>query len=274
MASTVEAEARERKAQRLKERGNSFYVRHQLTQAIDWYTQALEANPKAYDVYTNRAAAYAALKMWDEGLADAKAAVKLNPAWLKGYWRQGMCHVELKQYREAVAAFERARELNPSSEQVLGELKKCRERLALMPETAGEAKRQGNQCFKRGAYDEALRLYKEALKLAEQESAGDGTAAAEIKATVLVNAAEAYRQLGEYEKVIEQCDLAIGLKEGRAGEGGGAASWLLKAHLRRALASEKLERYGPAQRDFRAVIERDPTNHIASSGLIRCARGK
>ena len=47
------------------------------------YTQALDANPKAYDVYTNRAAAYAALKMWDEALADAEAAVKLNPAWLK-----------------------------------------------------------------------------------------------------------------------------------------------------------------------------------------------
>ncbi len=76
-----------------------------------------------------------------------------------------------------------------------------------------------------------------------------------------------------YEKVIEQCDLALGLR--REGEGGHAmaAPWRLKAHLRRALASEKLERFGPAQRDFKAVIARDPTNHIASSGLIRCARG-
>lgn len=32
----VDERAKERKAQLLKERGNSFYVRHQFVQAIEW----------------------------------------------------------------------------------------------------------------------------------------------------------------------------------------------------------------------------------------------
>ena len=66
---------------------------------------------------------------------------------------------------------------------------------------------------------------------------------------------------GEYEKVIDQCNLAIDLQKGSA-----------KAHLRRGLACEKLEKYNLAQSDFKTVIELDPTNHIASSGLVRCAK--
>ena len=66
---------------------------------------------------------------------------------------------------------------------------------------------------------------------------------------------------GEYEKVIDQCNLAIDLQKGSA-----------KAHLRRGLACEKLEKYDLAQSDFKTVIELDPTNHIASSGLVRCAK--
>ncbi len=47
------------------------------------------------------------------------------------------------------------------------------------------------------------------LKLAEQEEGrdGDAGAGAEIKATVLVNAAEAYRQLGEYVRSLSMSDV-------------------------------------------------------------------
>ena len=83
----------------------------------------------------------------------------------------------------------------------------------------------------------------------------------DLRATILINCAECYRQLGEYESVIKQCDQALKLKQGS-----------VKAHLRRGLACEKLEKLERAKADFKIVIELDPTNHIASAGLIRCAK--
>jgi len=249
----VDERAKERKAQLLKERGNSFYVRHQFVQAIEWYTQSIETNPKAYDVYTNRSSAYAKLKMWEESLRDAQESIRIKPNWLKGHWRVGTCLMELKQYQQAAKTLEEGLKINPASEQILQELKKVKEYLKLMPASAEEAKRKGNDCFREGRFEEAIRLYKESLRLIEDDTA--------LKATVLINSAEAYRQLGEYEKVIDQCNLAIDLQKGSA-----------KAHLRRGLACEKLEKYDLAQSDFKTVIELDPTNHIASSGLVRCAK--
>ena len=55
----------------------------QFSQALEWYTKAIEANGDAYDVYTNRASTYAALKMWEEALSDAREAVRIKPDWLK-----------------------------------------------------------------------------------------------------------------------------------------------------------------------------------------------
>ena len=64
-----------KKSQVLKERGNSYYVRHQFIQAIEWYTKAIEVNPEAYDVYTNRASTYAALEMWEDALWRSRESV-------------------------------------------------------------------------------------------------------------------------------------------------------------------------------------------------------
>ena len=83
----------------------------------------------------------------------------------------------------------------------------------------------------------------------------------DLRATILINCAECYRQLEEYEMVIDQCDKALELKKAS-----------VKAHLRRGLACEKLENLERARGDFKTVIELDPTNHIASAGLIRCAK--
>jgi tetratricopeptide (TPR) repeat protein len=48
-SKTPKPEEVARKALLHKERGNSYYVRHQFSQALDWYTKAVEMNPEAYD---------------------------------------------------------------------------------------------------------------------------------------------------------------------------------------------------------------------------------
>ena len=209
-AASPASEGNGRKAQMLKERGNSFYVRHQVSrdrgreargrhppipgrfekltlapaqfaQAIEWYTKAIEENPMAFDVYTNRASTYAALKMWEEGLSDAREAVRIQPDWVKGHWRAGVCLVQLKQYQEAAKCFEEALKINPKSDQILSELKSVRDHLKAMPTSAEEAKRQGNQCFREGKFERAIQLYKESLVLVKDEDDKD------LEATLLIN---------------------------------------------------------------------------------------
>uniref|UniRef100_A0A7S2T1G4 Tetratricopeptide repeat domain-containing protein n=2 Tax=Chloropicon primus TaxID=1764295 RepID=A0A7S2T1G4_9CHLO len=257
-------EGQRKKAQVLKERGNSFYVRHQFRQAIEWYTKALDANPVAYDVWTNRASTYAALRMWEEGLADAREAVRINPNWVKGHWRAGVCLVNMNQHKEAKEAFECGLRMSPHSEQIKQELRAVEEHLKTLPTSAEEAKRQGNAHFKEGNFEKAIKLYKESISLLLQDSSKEEQS---MRAALLINTAECYRQVGEYEQVVETCDRAIGtgiLADNR--------NLKVKAHLRRGLALEKLERFNKAREDFRVALELEPTNHIASTGLIRCAK--
>ena len=135
----------------------------------------------AFDVYTNRASTYAALKMWEEGLSDAREAVRIQPDWVKGHWRAGVCLVQLKQYQEAAKCFEEALKINPKSDQILSELKSVRDHLKAMPTSAEEAKRQGNQCFREGKFERAIQLYKESLVLVKDEDDKD------LEATLLIN---------------------------------------------------------------------------------------
>lgn len=153
----------------------------QFAQAIEWYTKAIDENPMAFDVYTNRASTYAALKMWEEGLSDAREAVRIQPDWVKGHWRAGVCLVQLKQYQEAAKCFEEALKINPKSDQILSELKSVRDHLKAMPTSAEEAKRQGNQCFREGKFEQAIQLYKESLVLVKDEDGKD------LEATLLIN---------------------------------------------------------------------------------------
>ena len=65
--------------------------------------------------------------------------------------------VELKQYQQAAKTLEEGLKINPASEQILQELKKVKEYLKLMPASAEEAKRKGNDCFREGRFEEAIR---------------------------------------------------------------------------------------------------------------------
>ena len=264
-----------RRSQLLKERGNSFYVRHQFAQAIDFYTQAIDANPAAYDVYTNRAAAHAALKMFEEGLADAEEAVRLRPDWAKGHWRAGTCLVCLGRNKEAAVAFERGLESSPDSEQMRSELERVRSVLRAAPSSAEEAKRRGNDHFRDGSFERAISMYREALSLLDEEG-GDvrGGEAGALRAALLVNTAECQRQLGEYEEVARTCGEALEILEELGEDSRGRSALVVKAHLRRGLALERMEDYSRARLDFKRSIEMEPTNHIASAGLVRCAKAE
>ena len=55
----------------------------------DKFTQAIAIQPENHILYSNRSAAYASKKDWENALADADSTVKIKPDWPKGYGRKG-----------------------------------------------------------------------------------------------------------------------------------------------------------------------------------------
>ena len=71
-----------------KEYGNAAFKNKEFIKAIDYYTAAIKENPSDHTVFGNRAAAFHAIREYENALEDADDAIKLNPAWGKGYLRK------------------------------------------------------------------------------------------------------------------------------------------------------------------------------------------
>lgn len=55
----------------------------------DKFTQAIALQPDNHILYSNRSAAYASKKQWDNALQDAEKTTQLKPDWAKGWGRKG-----------------------------------------------------------------------------------------------------------------------------------------------------------------------------------------
>ncbi|CAI7895093.1 unnamed protein product, partial [Closterium sp. NIES-53] len=84
----------------LKERGNAEFKARNFLKAAALYTQAIKEAPDNHALYSNRSAAFLQLSKLTKALADAEAAIRLNPAWEKGYYRKGCALEAMKRYDE------------------------------------------------------------------------------------------------------------------------------------------------------------------------------
>lgn len=55
----------------------------------DKFTQAIALQPDNHILYSNRSAAYASKKEWDNALKDAEKTTEIKPDWAKGWGRKG-----------------------------------------------------------------------------------------------------------------------------------------------------------------------------------------
>ena len=95
------------------------------------------------------------------------------------------------------------------------------------PERAERAKEAGNVKYKAGQYDEAIRLYGEAVRLMPST------------ATYLINRAAAYLMLQKAEEALSDCNAALAHEPG-----------LIKAHVRAAKSLTQLGRLSDARRQL------------------------
>ncbi|PHH76721.1 hypothetical protein CDD82_3873 [Ophiocordyceps australis] len=76
-------------ADELKALGNKAIADKNFDEAIDKFTQAIALQPENHILYSNRSAAYASKKQWDDALNDADKTTEIKPDWAKGWGRKG-----------------------------------------------------------------------------------------------------------------------------------------------------------------------------------------
>ncbi|KAM6485398.1 hypothetical protein HDV62DRAFT_354776 [Trichoderma sp. SZMC 28011] len=76
-------------ADELKALGNKAIAERNFDEAIDKFTQAIALQPENHILYSNRSAAYASKKDWDNALKDAEKTTEIKPDWAKGWGRKG-----------------------------------------------------------------------------------------------------------------------------------------------------------------------------------------
>jgi len=100
MTSNVE------EAEQFKAAGNKALQSGNLTEAIENYTKAINADGTNHVFYSNRSAAYLKKGDGNNALEDAKSTIAIKPDFSKGYSRKGAALHALKRYNDAIAAYE------------------------------------------------------------------------------------------------------------------------------------------------------------------------
>nr|OQO21375.1 hypothetical protein B0A51_11243 [Rachicladosporium sp. CCFEE 5018] len=94
-------------AEKCKEAGNKCYKAKQYDQAIEEYTKAIEADPRAATYLSNRAAAFMAASQFIMALDDCKLADELEPDNPKVLHRMAKIYTSLGRPQEALMVYDR-----------------------------------------------------------------------------------------------------------------------------------------------------------------------
>mmetsp|Transcript_23404 Transcript_23404/g.66548 ORF Transcript_23404/g.66548 Transcript_23404/m.66548 type:complete len:264 (+) Transcript_23404:183-974(+) len=82
-------------ADKKKEEGNAAFQAGDMNKAVALYTEAIAIDDLNHVFYANRAAAYLALKKFEEARADSKKCIALDASFTKAYLRLATAEKEL-----------------------------------------------------------------------------------------------------------------------------------------------------------------------------------
>lgn len=68
----------------LKDKGNAALSANNFEDAVRYYTEAIALDPTNHVLYSNRSAAYAKCKKYEEALQDAEKTLEMKNDWPKG----------------------------------------------------------------------------------------------------------------------------------------------------------------------------------------------
>ena len=229
-----------------KDLGNACLKAGDTEGAIVHYGIAIGMDEPNHIYYSNRSAAYQQKKQWKEAAADAEMVVKHNGNFAKGYLHLSRSLIQLHKFKEALEVVEKAKiqlvkcgeltgiqtQLEEISTQISmglsGHSMNATRRLPEVNDTArAEAfKVKGNESYKEGEYQDAVRFYSQAIAAVPGEGSYYG------------NRAAAWVMLKEFKKAAEDCTEGLKLEK-KVGE-------LDKLRLRHANALAQLGRMDEA----------------------------
>lgn len=102
-------------ADELKALGNKAIAAKNFDEAIEKFTEAIAIQPENHILYSNRSAAYASKKEWENAFKDAEKTTELKPDWPKGWGRKGTALYGRGDLVGATDAYEAGLKLDPNN---------------------------------------------------------------------------------------------------------------------------------------------------------------
>ncbi|PRP76398.1 stress-induced protein sti1-like protein (ISS) [Planoprotostelium fungivorum] len=112
-----------------KNQGNAAFSAGNYEEAVKHFTTAIGHDAGNHVLYSNRSAAYASLKNYQQALEDANQTVKIKPDWAKGYSRKGLALHYLGDLRGAIQSYEQGLKLEPTNQLLLDGLRDVKDAL-------------------------------------------------------------------------------------------------------------------------------------------------
>lgn len=121
----IDDEAKIVTAEEYKKQGNDYFQIGKYQEAYDFYSKAVEVGVggKKQCIYlSNRA--FASLKLENYGIAivDAKAALDIDPTFIKAYYRRGCAYFALNQLKAAIKDFKKVCKIVPKDKDARSKL--------------------------------------------------------------------------------------------------------------------------------------------------------
>ncbi|XP_073232027.1 stress-induced-phosphoprotein 1-like [Porites lutea] len=220
------------KAEVHKNAGNEAYSKKDFAKAISFYTEGIRIQctdkQLVSKLYNNRSTIYFYLENYHDCLNDVKAAIALQPFYLKAIIRGARACLKLKQFEEAMIWCDKGLAIGKDNQELL-KIKSCsikeHEKLSKQ-EGDGEAKEEddsgnnpksldctltaethknaGNNAFRKDDFVTAINLYTEGIEVKCNDE--------DLNAKLYNNRASAHYHLGNYQDCLSDVKAATALQ--------------------------------------------------------------
>merc|ERR1711892_312416 len=271
MDTAVPPEPKQQKeqAKREKEMGNGFYKKKDFDNALKHYDNAINLDPENMVYYNNKAAVYVELKRYQDARDLSEKAADIGRSnradftlIAKAYARIATCHekesnleLAIKYFNKSLSEHRYKKILDKVNK--IEKTKRENERQAYWSlEKAEEERATGNECFKKGAFPDAVKHYNEGIKRTPDNES-------ETLSKFYSNRAGAYMKLMDFNRAQKDCEEAIKLNPG-----------FVKAHIRKGAVQEAMKQHDNAAESYQEALRLDPNAKEASEGINRTMMAK